>query len=67
MQPDGKDFKWEMLYLYLERFYFEGFLDRLSDEGPIHILVWLWRKQLQQAAQKREKIKRKKKQLQVCK
>lgn len=34
MQPDGKDFKWEMSHLYLERFYFEGFLDHLSDEEP---------------------------------
>lgn len=56
-----------MLHLYLERFYFEGVLDHLSDEEPIRILVWLWWKQLQQAAQKREKIKRKKKQLQACK
>lgn len=67
MQPDCKDFKWETLRLYLERFYFEGFLDNLSDEEPIGILVWLWWEQPQQAAQKREKIKRKKAQLQACK
>lgn len=67
MQPDCKDFKWEMSHMYFEKFYFERFLDNPSDEEPIRILVWLRRKQLQQAAQKRGKIKGKKKLLQACK